>query len=76
MKHAAFNWGVSHNIALCGSLGPVTRPQESIDCEDCRRVLDDLRKRYPSNWRYTDMRPTAQQRREFLEGMRADMEGA
>lgn len=62
--------------ALCGAgTGRATRPKESVNCPDCRTILNHIRGTYPSHAEYTDWRPTTAQRRQAAQDFIADMHG-
>lgn len=62
--------------ALCGAdTGRPTRPKESVNCPDCRTILNHTRQVYPQHAGYNDWRLTAQQRRDSVAAFVADMHG-
>lgn len=63
-------------IALCGVTdGRLTRPKQTVNCPNCRVILNHVRKAYPQHAGYTDWRATAKQKREATAAFIADMHG-
>lgn len=74
IRHASRMEGSSQS--LCGSQeGRATRPKESVNCPECRVILNHVRHAYPQHAGHTDWRSTAEQRRQAARDMAADMMG-
>jgi hypothetical protein len=62
--------------ALCGSNeGRTTFPKETVNCPECRCILNNLRENYPERFDHTDIRATKDERREAAADMARDMYG-
>jgi hypothetical protein len=73
-RHASRMGGISSS--LCGELtGRMSRPKESVNCPDCRTILNHVRQQYPQHANYTDWRLTAEQRQQAARDFVADMHG-
>jgi hypothetical protein len=69
-----------HGGLLCGPQqinhrGRITRPKETVNCPDCRVVLNHIRELYPQHAGYMDWRLTAEARRQAAADFVADMCG-
>jgi hypothetical protein len=61
---------------LCGATtGRATRPKESINCPECRIIVNFVRETYPHHAGHTDWRLTPEQERKAIARMAADMYG-
>lgn len=61
---------------LCGVVvGRTTAPKESVNCPECRVILNHVRNNYPAHAVYTDWRLTPAQARKAVDRMVADMYG-
>jgi len=59
MRHAG-QTSDNHPTSLCGIDGvKCTQPGETVDCPDCRVILDHVRSTYPEHARYSDWRASA-----------------
>lgn len=62
--------------SLCGaSTGRTTYPKESVNCPDCRVVLNHTRRQYPQHADYGDWRLTDKERKQAAAAFVADMHG-
>lgn len=62
--------------ALCGADdGAFTNPRETVNCPQCRVILNHVRRSFPWHAGYTDWRLTKEQARAAVSGMAADARG-
>jgi hypothetical protein len=58
---------------LCGAQGRATRPKETVNCPDCRVILNHIRSAYPAHAEYTDWRLTKAEKARAAEDMYRDL---
>lgn len=73
IRHASLT-SLNHS-RLCGGVGRITQPGETVNCPACRATLNHLRQQYPARFDYEDIRPTKAQARQAARDMAADMMG-
>jgi hypothetical protein len=63
-------------IALCGITdGRLTHPKQTVNCPNCRVILNHTRQQYPQHAGFSDWRLTSDQRRQAARDFVADMNG-
>jgi len=76
IRHASRASDYAAGIALCGVTDErLTRPKQTVNCPECRVILNHIRQHYPQHADYTDWRLTADQRRKAARDFVADMHG-
>lgn len=63
-------------LPLCGGIGPMTKPNETVNCPDCRTIMNHIHQNYPLRFGgYWDIRPTRAESHAAAERLMADAYG-